>query len=131
VGAILASGAASLIVGFVWYGPLFGKPWSAFTGWTTEKVRSIPGGSKALTYVLTFLAAVAQAVVLTVISRSLGATAAGDGLLLGLLSGVGFTALGFATSYLFEHKPIGLWLIVSGYEVVYLAAAGVLVTVWR
>ena len=31
---ILASGVASLLIGFVWYGPLFGKPWAAYTGWT-------------------------------------------------------------------------------------------------
>jgi hypothetical protein len=61
----------------------------------------------------------------------LGATVWSDGLILGLLAGVGFIALGFATSFLFERKAFGFWLIVSGYEVVYLAAAGVLVTVWR
>jgi len=131
VWAILVSGVISMVIGFIWYGPLFSKPWSAYTGWTNEKIRSLSGGSMALTYILTFLAAVVQAFVLAVVARSLGATAWSDGLILGLLAGVGFTALGFATSFLFEHKPFGFWLIVSGYEVVYLAAAAVVVTVWR
>jgi hypothetical protein len=129
--ALLASGVLSLIIGFVWYGPLFAKPWSRYTGWTDEKVKSVGGGSMALTYGLTFVAAVVQALVLTLFARSLGAVTWIDGLLLGAIAGAGFTALGFATTHLFEHKPLGLWLIVSGYEVVYLAAAGVLVSIWR
>ncbi len=129
--ALLASGVLSLVIGFVWYGPLFAKPWSRYTGWTDEKVKRSPGGSMALTYGLTFVAAVVQALVLTLFARSLGAVTWTDGLLLGAIAGAGFTALGYATTHLFEHKPLGLWLIVSGYEVVYLAAAGILVSVWR
>jgi len=128
--AVLVSGVWSLVLGFLWYGPLFSKPWSKHTGWTNEKVKTISGGRMATSYILTFLAAVAQAIVLTVIGRSLGITLWSDGLWLGLLAGIGFIALGFGTSFLFEHRPIGLWLIVAGYEVVYLAGAGVLVTVW-
>ena len=130
--AVLASGVLSMIIGFIWYGPLFGKPWSAYTGWTDEKVRAAStGGKMAMTYGLAFLAALAQAVVLTVLARNLGITAWSDGLVLGLLTGVGITALAFATTYLFDRKSVGLWAIVSGYEAVYLAASGVLVTVWR
>ena len=130
--ALLASGVLSLAIGFVWYGPLFGKPWSRYTGWTDEKVKQVSGGSMALTYGLTLVAAIVQALVLTLLSRSLeGATAWSDGLLLGVIAGAGFTALGFAVTHLFEHRPAALWLIVAGYEVVYLAAAGVVVTVWR
>ena len=129
--AVLAAGTASLFLGFIWYGPLFGKPWARYTGWTEEKVKTVSGRSMGLTYGLAFLAALAQALALTVLSRSLGASEALDGLLLGLLAGLGFTAMAFATTLLFEHKPVGLWLIISGYEVVYLAAAGVIITVWR
>ncbi len=28
--AILASGIASLVSGFIWYGPLFGKAWAGY-----------------------------------------------------------------------------------------------------
>lgn len=129
--ALLASGVLSLAIGFIWYGPLFAKPWSRYTGWTDEKVKQVSPGSMAFTYGLTFVAAVVQALVLTLFARSLGAVTWTDGLLLGAIAGGGFTALGFGVTHLFEHKPLGLWLIVSGYEVVYLAAAGILVSVWR
>jgi hypothetical protein len=129
--SILACGAASLVLGFLWYGPLFGRAWAGYTGWTEEKVKSIPGAKMAMTYVLTFLAAVVSAYVLAVLSPAVGASTAVDGLVLGLAAGVGFVAMAFGTTHLFEHKPAFLWFIVAGYEVVYLAVAGVIVTVWR
>jgi hypothetical protein len=131
VPALLVSGVLSLVIGFHWYGLLFGNPWAIHTGWTDEKVKQVRGATIALTYGLTFVAAVVPALVLTLFASSLGAVTWTDGLLLGAISGVGFTALGFATMHLFEHKPLGLRLIVSGYEVVCLADAGMLVTVWR
>jgi hypothetical protein len=39
--------------------------------------------------------------------------------------------MAFATTHLFERKPVGLWLIVAGYQVVYQVAAAVIVTLWR
>jgi len=129
--AVLASGLASLILGFLWYGPLFGKAWAGYTGWTNEKVKTIPGSRMAMTYLLAFLAALISAFVLAILSAALGASGAADGLVLGLLAGIGITAMGFGTTFLFEHKPLGLWLIVAGYETAYLVIAGIIVTVWR
>jgi|WetSurMetagenome_2_1015567.scaffolds.fasta_scaffold287165_2 hypothetical protein len=128
--AILVSGIASLILGFIWYGPLFGKAWARHTGWTEEKVKALPASRMALTYGLTFVAALVSAYVLSVLSEALGASGIMDGLLLGLLIGVGIAGMAFATTHLFEHKPLGLWLIVAGYEVLYLTVAGIIVTVW-
>lgn len=129
--AILASAAASMVIGFVWYGPLFGKAWGRYSGWTEEKIKTVTGKSMGLTYGLTLIAAVVSSLALTVLSRSLGATTAMDGLLIGLLTGVGLVAMALATNFLFERRPLGFWLIVAGYEIVFMAAAGVIVTVWR
>jgi hypothetical protein len=129
--AILACGVASLVIGFIWYGPLFGKAWAGYTGWTEEKVKALPPSRMARTYALTFVAALVTAFVLDLLAWAINATTALQGLVLGLLTGVGFAAMAFATTYLFEHKPVGLWLIVSGYQLVYQIAAAVIITVWR
>ncbi len=131
IGPVLVSGLISLAIGFVWYGPLFGKAWGRYTGWTEEKIKTVSGGGMARTYGLTFLAALVSAAALMVVSRWLGASGIGDGLILGLVTGIGFTGMAFATTHLFEHKPVGLWLIVSGYQLVYLTAAALIVTVWK
>jgi hypothetical protein len=128
--AILVSGVASLVLGFIWYGPLFGKAWAGYTGWTEEKVKALPAPRMALTYGLTFVAALVSAYILSVLAEAVSASSVMDGFLLGLLVGIGFAGMAFATTHLFEHKPLGLWLIVAGYEVLYLAVAGIIVTVW-
>lgn len=129
--AILACGVASLIIGFIWYGPLFGKAWSGYTGWTAEKAKAIPGSRMAATYGLAFLGAIISAVALSILCQAMALSGAVNGLALGLLAGIGFAAMAFATTFLFEHRPLKLWLIVSGYQVVYLAAAGIIIAVWR
>jgi hypothetical protein len=129
--AILVGGVSSMVIGFIWYGPLLGKAWARYTGWTEDKIKSLSGKTMGVTYGLTFIAALASCLALMVFSRSLGAVSVADGLLIGLLAGVGFAAMAFATTHLFDHKPVGLWLIVSGYQIVFLAVAGIIVTVWR
>jgi hypothetical protein len=129
--AILASAASSMIIGFVWYGPLFGKAWARYSGWTEEKIKTVSGKSMGLTYGLTLIAAIVSSLALTVLSRSLGATTARDGLMIGALAGVGLAAMALATNFLFERRPLGFWLIVAGYEVIFMATAGVIVTIWR
>jgi hypothetical protein len=61
----------------------------------------------------------------------MGIVRIGDGLTLGLVTGIGFAAMAFATTFLFEHKPRGQWLIVSGYQIVYQVVAAVIITLWR
>jgi hypothetical protein len=84
--AILASAASSMIIGFVWYGPLFGKAWARYSGWTEEKIKTVSGKSMGLTYGLTLIAAIVSSLALTVLSRSLGATTATDGLMIDAFS---------------------------------------------
>jgi len=129
--AILVCGAVSLVIGFIWYGPLFGKIWAGYTGWTDEKVKAVPASRMVRTYLLTFAAALVTALVLDVLAWSLNLTSVWGGLRLGLWTGVGISAMAFATAHLFEHKPFGLWLIVSGYQIVYQTAAAVILALWR
>jgi hypothetical protein len=129
--AILTCGVVSLVLGFLWYGPLFGKAWAGYTGWTEDKVKALPRKSMAGTYLLTLLAALVTALVLDVLSRAIGASGVRDGITLGLWTGVGFSGMAFATTHLFEHKPVGLWLIVAGYQLFYQIAAALIVTLWR
>jgi hypothetical protein len=126
--AIFVCGVVSLVIGFIWYGPLFGKAWAGYTGWTEEKIKTLPASRMARTYILTFLAALATAFALDVLVWAISPEGAVGGLVLGLWTGVGFSAMAFATTHLFEHKPLGLWLIVSGYQVVYQVAAAIILT---
>ena len=39
--AVLLSGAAFMVIGMLWYGPLFGKQWKALMGLTDENKKSM------------------------------------------------------------------------------------------
>ena len=124
--AVLAAAASGFVIGGLWYGPLFQKPWMRLSGMTKEKGAQ---GSMALTfggaYVLNLVAAAGIALL----------TGPQVGWLLGLHTGA-FAALFFVVPalgviYLFEQRPLGLWFINAGYHVVNFAAMGAIVGAWR
>ena len=40
--AVLVAGVVYMVVGMVWYGPLFGKLWKSLMGFTDESVKNMP-----------------------------------------------------------------------------------------
>lgn len=124
--AVVVAVVASFVVGSLWYGALlFQKPWMQASGMTFEKGKQgnmplIFGG----TAVLNLLIAVAIAL--------LAGPHAGwkMGLHTGLFSALFFVATSLGVTYLFEQRPLKLWLINTGYQVVIFAAMGAIIGGW-
>lgn len=122
---IVVAALSGFVIGSIWYGPLFQKPWMRLTGMTKEKgaQASMPltfGGA----YVLNFIAATGIAILL---GDHTGWT---SGLHTGLLTGVFFVATSLGVVYLFEQRPLALWGINAGYQVVNFAAMGAILGAW-
>lgn len=109
--AVLVAGASAMVLGAVWYAPpVFGKKWMALAGLTEEQARSgnmvkIMGGA----FALSVLAAAVFALFLgpkPELGFALGA---------GSSAGACWVAAGLGINYLFERKPLGLFLINGGY----------------
>jgi hypothetical protein len=122
----LVAALTGFVIGSLWYGPLFQKPWMQLTGITKEQ------GSKAnmpLTfggaYVLNLTGAVGLAAVMG--GERVGAAC---GALYGAFAGLFFIATAIGVIYLFEMRPLKLWLINAGYQVVNFAAMGAVVGAW-
>ncbi|MBN8566245.1 MAG: DUF1761 domain-containing protein [Flavobacteriales bacterium] len=62
--AILVAAISTLLVGFVWYGPLFGKAWMAETGFTEEELKK---GSMVKIFGLTFVFSLFLAMIMQVL----------------------------------------------------------------
>src|SRR5262245_51700624 len=65
--AVLASAVAMMVLGFLWYGPLFGKTWSRLMGWgemTPEKMAEMQKKARP-GYAITFVGALLMAYVLS------------------------------------------------------------------
>ena len=128
--AVIAAIAVNMIVGAVWYSPLlFARPWMAANGFTEEQIKA--QGSATRGYIVSVIASVVIAFAIALFAQAAGAGAGIDGLLLGLAAGVGFVATTSATNYIFESRPLKLYLINAGYPVVSFTLIGLLIGAWQ
>jgi Protein of unknown function (DUF1761) len=123
--AALVAALSGFVIGFLWYGPLFRKPWMAASGMTMEKGAQ---GNMPLTfggaYVLNFLGAVGISILL----GDHGGAASGAHV--GAFAAFFFLATALGVIYLFEQRPFRLWLINAGYQIVNFAAMGAIIGAW-
>ena len=68
LGVILGT-VLSMVLGFLWYGPLFGKTWLALIGKTEEEIEADP-----TVYIKTAVAAFLAMLVLNMVVAAFGAT---------------------------------------------------------
>jgi hypothetical protein len=129
--AVAAAAVASMVLGFLWYGPLFGKQWMSMMG-------IVPDPSKMQgmwkTYMIAFVASLVTAYVLThsiVFGANylhLGGPTAG--LMAGFWIWLGFVAPVTLGSVLWESKPWGVWFLNNGYHLVNLLIMGGILGWW-
>lgn len=120
--AIVVATVAAMIIGFLWYGPVFGKSWMALTG------RGMgTGESPGPLYALTALAAFIEAIALNWFINETGWTTGAGGALIGLYASLGFTATAFFSQTLFAGRPPRLLAIDAGYQVFQAVVMGAII----
>lgn len=125
--AVLAATITAFILGALWYSKaLFGNAWMQEVGLTEEAVNNANmvqtfGG----TFVLQILAAIALSAFLGEGSNWL------EGLHTGLWIGLFWVATAYGVTYLFEQRPLRLWLINAGYYVVLYAVMGTIIGAFK
>ena|SRR5687768_11042480 len=138
--AILACGVSSMVVGSLWYGPLFGKPWAALMGFTPEKMAAMkkdPAGKQKMmkSYGLMFLSSLVMAYVLAhalvFASSYLKASGPSAGLTAAFWNWLGFIVPVTLGTVLWDGKPWKLWAINAGHYLVSLCVMGVILAVWK
>jgi hypothetical protein len=110
--AVIAAAVSAFLLGGIWYSPvLFATPWMRLSGVTAEQAKS---GNMALifggTFVLSLIAAAVFGLFLgpdPALPFALGA---------GVSAGLCWVAASLGINYLFEQKPLGLFLINGGYH---------------
>jgi hypothetical protein len=127
VWAILVAAASTFLLGGIWYSPiLFAKPWQAAAGLSDEQLRQ---GGQGKIMGLSFVLAL-------IMAGNLAAFLAGPpdlawGATAGFLAGAGWVAPALGTIYLFERRPLKLFLINAGYQVVAFVLMGAILGVWK
>jgi len=123
--AVLVTALAGFVIGGLWYGPLFSKPWMRESGVT-------PGNMSTAQSVRLF----ASAYVLNVIMAFGLAVLIGrhhslhGGMHTGFFVSTLFIATAIGVIYLFERRSFKLFLINAGYQVVNVTVMGAILGVW-
>ena len=126
--AILVCAIVSMVIGSIWYGPLFGKMFMKEMGmdqWTPEKQQAMKK-SMGLSYALQFVASLVMFFVLSYLMRGLGQISVQGGIMVALWVWVGFVvplALGNA---IWGGKKTLFWLSI-GNMLLTLVASGAII----
>ncbi len=126
--AVFVSALAYWILGALWYGLLFNKPWMALEQMTAEKAGTM---NPVLPYVITFVLNLLIAFVLAQICSWRSANTAARGAALGILLWIGFVGPVTFTTYMYEMRPMELFAINEFYPLVGLCLMGAILGAWR
>lgn len=129
--AVLVSMVASVVIGFMWYGPLFGK------AWMKEMNMHMPDKTQNMTkpIVMSLVGAFFMAYVLNhslvFASAYLNASGVSAGLMGAFWNWLGFMAPIYLGVVAWEGKSWKLFFISAGYWLVLLLVMSVILTSWR
>ena len=123
--AVFVAAISAFVVGGIWYGPLFSKPWQALMGLSDEKIQS---GHPAMVFGPALVLTLVQA---TALAALLGPGAGAiNGLATAVMIAVLFIATSVGVNYLFARHPRKLFFIDAGYIVTEFAVMGLIIGAW-
>lgn len=131
--AVITAGVAALAIGFVWYlPPTFGAHWAGFVKrYTRLSDADLVPSNIPLTMVLWFLGFLVNASALALVILSMGINNLGDGILFGIIVGVGFGLTISSWPVIHAKQPMGLWLINGAAYLVMQIVMAVILTLWK
>ncbi len=129
--AVLVSAIASMILGWLWYGPLFGKVWINMMGFTKKDMDAAKKKGMAKSYLLMFISALVTASVISILVGMTGTSDAIGGMILGFWVWLGFVATITLSSVLWEGKKFSLWFLNNAYNLINLLIIGAILGFWH
>lgn len=122
--AVIAAAASSLVLGGLWYGPLFKTQWSREAGVDPGSKPALPGAVFGAAFVLSMLAAY-------VFALFLGKRPVTEALEVGATVGVCWVATSLGINYLFAQRSLKLFFIDAGYHILQFMLYGLILGLWH
>jgi hypothetical protein len=126
--AVIVATIAWFAFSAIWYSvPPLSKAWqnASKVDMTTE------GPPLALLFIPTLIGYFVTTVVIGLIVEALGQTEIGDGVILGVVLGIGFGVVGALVSQVYEQKGSTYWLINGINAIIAYVIVSVILTVWQ
>jgi hypothetical protein len=134
--AVLVATLISMVIGSVWYGPLFGKIWMKemkldMPKKMTAKIKQEMMKSYGLMFVGSFFMAYILAHNSVFAGAYMQTTGTSAGMSSGFWNWLGFVAPVTLTAVLWEGKSWKMWCINNGYYLITMPIMGAIVAGWR
>lgn len=133
--AVLAAAAAAIVLGSLWYGPLFGKQWMRIVGISMGEMTPAVRRSMIRSYAILTVSILVLAFVLAHLVAIAFDVVDMEGIFAGVTVAI-WLWLGFIVPVtlgpiLWENRPWKYWFITAGYYLVSLALMSAILAVWR
>jgi hypothetical protein len=125
--AIVAAAVAGMVLGAIWYNPaVLGAKWMEAAGLTAP-----PEGGMAKAYALGFIVALVVAFCLALIVDWVKGESWRCGVGIAIVCWLGFAITVRADNVIFGGRPIGLFWIDGGYDLLAYIVMGAIIGAWR
>ena len=128
--AILVAAVTNMIIGSLWYGPLFGKTWMKLSKISKKKLAAMKKKNMTKIYFFAFLASLVTAYILGMLIEYTGATTMWNGIVVGFWVWLGFIVTETIGGVLWEGKSMKMFLFKVISSLVPLAVMGIILAVW-
>lgn len=129
--AVIVAAAVNMVLGFLWYGPLFGKAWTKMMGFTKEDMEKAKKEGMTKSYAIAIVGALVMAYVFAHFISVGAAMTITSGATIGFWLWLGFIATTTLSGMLWGKKPFNLYLLENGYYLVLLLINGAILAVWK
>ncbi|WP_138429749.1 DUF1761 domain-containing protein [Fodinibius saliphilus] len=130
--AVLVATLSTFMVGWLWYGPLFGSAWLEVVGLSEEKLKEANMAKIfGLAFVFELIMALNLALFLTGSPEAASNITAGTGALYGFLTGFGWIFFALAVNSLYERRSWKYIGINGGYWSVAFTIMGLIIGSWK
>lgn len=126
--AVLVAVVWMFVLGFLWYGPLFGEPWMEMVGLTMEDAEANPPGAGV--WITNLISSIAPIYLIAWLFVRMNVSSGLNGLFLGLFFGFVFNLLPAMSNGMFSEEPYLLAWIQGGFQTVGWSVTGFILGAW-
>lgn len=118
--AVLLAATSNFLVGGLWYSVIFANKWQKLSGVTDKQLQSGNAKIFMVSYILSLIMAANLA-------AFIGSEGLAFGVFAGMAAGFGWVAMAIGINYLFERKPLCLYIINAMYFVASFSIMGLII----
>jgi len=130
--SVIAVAVASIIIGMLWYGPIFGKVWTKLMGFDMSNKEKMAEMKKKAqpAYIGQAITSLIAAFVLASLVLSLNIGTYYEAIKLSFFLWLGFHGPVLLNQVFWAGKPVRLWQIDASYHLVNLLVAALILVTW-